>query len=112
MTLLEFLNEQSGIRILLYGIVFCVTAYFVMQGLVLIFQAMFRRRIYYQKNKTRSDLLKLTEKYIEKQFKSRMSYNGKTDKTMTNMDLVNAGYSNALSEVVDDLNTIVSGKGE
>ena len=39
--LLQFLNEQSGDRLLGYGVGFLIFTYYIMQGLVYIFQAIF-----------------------------------------------------------------------
>lgn len=40
--LFEFLNMQSGERLFWYGVVFIFTVYLVMQGLVYIFQSIFK----------------------------------------------------------------------
>lgn len=43
-TLFDFLNSQSGDRLVGYGIVFLISVYYIMQGLVYIAQAMFSKR--------------------------------------------------------------------
>lgn len=43
MSLFEFLNEQSAGRLLFYGIIFTITVYYVMQGLIYIFGHIFKR---------------------------------------------------------------------
>jgi len=43
-TLFEFLNQQSSGRLLGYGVIFLVSVYYIMQGLIYIFQAIFKRR--------------------------------------------------------------------
>jgi len=35
----DFLNQQSGTRLFGYGVVFLATVYYIMQGLVYIFQS-------------------------------------------------------------------------
>ena len=42
--LFEFLNQQSGDRLFGYAVVFLVFTYYVMQGLVYIFQAIFQNK--------------------------------------------------------------------
>ena len=42
--LLDWLDSQSGERLFGYGVVFIWTMYYVMQGLVYIFQSVFRRK--------------------------------------------------------------------
>lgn len=43
-TLFDFLNSQSGDRLVGYGIVFLISVYYIMQCLVYIAQAMFSKR--------------------------------------------------------------------
>ena len=42
--LFEFLNHQSGERLVGYGIIFLVFTFYIMQGLVCIFEAIFKNK--------------------------------------------------------------------
>lgn len=41
--LFEFLNQQSGNRLAFYGVIFLCSVYFIMQGLVYMCQAIFKK---------------------------------------------------------------------
>lgn len=42
--LFDFLNSQSSGRLVLFAIVFISTVYYIMQGLVFIFQSIFNKK--------------------------------------------------------------------